>query len=67
MTHVAFEDLKVAQGEIREALHGIDAIVARRPTAGMFVHAADIDRLLEHLEAATTRLGAIRGLLRAER
>ena len=35
MTRVAFAELKMAQGEIREALHGIDAIGTRRPTPGL--------------------------------
>jgi hypothetical protein len=67
MTHVAFPELKAAQGEIREALHGIDAIGMRRPAAGTSVHAADIDRIVEHLEAAVTQLRAIRESLGVER
>jgi hypothetical protein len=60
MTHVAFPELTVAQGEIREALHGIDAIRTRRSAAGTSLDVADIDRLVEHLEAAVARLRAIR-------
>ena len=67
MTHVAFAELKIAEGEIREALHGIDAIGTRRPAAPTSVHAADIDRIIEHLEAAVTRLRAIQESLGAER
>ena len=67
MTHVVFAELKVAQGEIREALHGIDAIAARRPAAETSLHVADIDRLVEHLEAAVTRLRVIQESLGAER
>ena len=67
MTHVAFAKLKMAQGEIREALHAIDAIGTRRPAAPTSVDAADIDRLIEHLESALTRLRAIRESLGAER
>ena len=67
MTRVAFEELKMAQGEIREALHGIDAISTRRSAAPTSVHAADIDRIIEHLEAAVTRLLAIQESLGAER
>ena len=67
MTHVAFAKLKMAQGEIREALHGIDAIGTRRAAAPTSVHAADIDRIIEHLEAAVTRLRAIQESLGAER
>ena len=67
MTHVAFEDLKVAQGEIREALHGIDAIGTRRPAAPTSVRAADIDRIIAHLEAAMMRLRAIQESLGGER
>jgi len=67
MTHVAFAKLKMAQGEIREALHAIDAIGTRRPAAATSVDAADIDRLIEHLESALTRLRAIRESLGAER
>jgi hypothetical protein len=59
MTHVVFAELKMAQGEIREALHGIDAIGTRPTAAATSVHAADIDRIIEHLEAAVTRLRAI--------
>jgi hypothetical protein len=67
MTHVAFAELKMAQGEIREALHGIDAIGTRRPTAETSVRATDIDRIIEHLEAAVTRLRAIQESRGAER
>ena len=67
MTHVAFAKLKMAQGEIREALHGIDAIGTRRPPPATVLHAADIDRIIEHLEAAVTRLRAIQESLGAER
>lgn len=67
MTHVASEELKMAQGEIREALHGIDAIGTRRLAAATSLHAADIDRIIEHLEAAVTRLRAIQESLGAER
>ena len=67
MTHNAFAELKSAQGEIREALHGIDAIGTRRPAAATSFHPADIDRIIEHLEAAVTRLRAIQELLGAER
>ena len=67
MTDVASAELKAAQGEIREALHGLDAIGARRPAAGTSLHVADIERLVEHLEAALTRLRAIRESLGAER
>jgi hypothetical protein len=67
MTHVAFTELKAAQGEIREALHGIDAIGTRRPAAGTSLHEADIDRIVEHLEAAVTQLRAIRESIGAER
>jgi len=66
MTHAAFAELKSAQGEIREALHGIDAIGTRQPGAASF-HPADIDRIIEHLEAAVTRLRAIQELLAAGR
>jgi len=66
MTRVAFAELKRAEGEIREALHGIDAISTRRPAAPTSVHAADIDRIIEHLEAAVTRLRAIQESLGAE-
>jgi len=59
MTHVALAELKMAQGEIREALHGIDAIGTRGPAAATSVHRADIDRIIEHLEAAVMRLRAI--------
>ena len=65
MTHVAFAKLKMAQGEIREALHGIDAIGTRRPAAPTSVH-ADIDRVIEHLEAAMMRLRAIQESLGGE-
>jgi hypothetical protein len=67
MTDVALAELKMAQGEIREALHGIDAIGTRRPAAARSLHAADIDRIIEHLEAAVTRLRAIQELLGARR
>lgn len=67
MTHVAFGELKMAQGEIREALHGIDAIGTRRPAAATSLPAADIDRIIEHLEAAVTRLRALQESLSAER
>ena len=67
MTHVAFAELKMAEGEIREALHGIDAIGTRRPPPATVLHAADIDRIIEHLEAAVTRLRAIQESLGAER
>ena len=67
MTRVAFAELKMAQGEIREALHGIDAIGTRRPAATTSLHAADIDRIIEHLEGAVTRLRAIQELLGVER
>ena len=59
MTRIALAELKMAQAEIREALHGIDAIGTRRPAASTSVHAADIDRIIEHLEAAVTQLRAI--------
>jgi hypothetical protein len=67
MTYGAFAELKMAQGEIREALHGIDALFTRRPAGPTSVHAADIDRIIAHLEAAVTRLRAIRGSRGTER
>jgi hypothetical protein len=67
MTYLAFAELKMAQGEIREALHGIDAIGTRRPAAATSLHAADIDRIIEHLEAAVTQLRAVQELLGAAR
>ena len=67
MTHVALAKLKMAQGEIREALHGIDAIGTRRPAAATSLPAADIDRIIEHLEAAMARLRAIQESLGGER
>ena len=67
MTHVAFAELKTAEGEIREALHGIDAIGTRQLAAAPSLHAADVDRIIEHLEAAVTRLRAIQESLGAER
>jgi hypothetical protein len=67
MTHVAFSELKMAQGEIREALHGIDAIGTRWHAAATSLQAADIDRIIQHLEAAATRLRAIQKSLGAER
>jgi len=67
MTHAAFAELKMAQGEIREALHGIDAIGTRWPAAATSLHAADIDRIIGHLQAAATRLRAIQESLGAER
>jgi hypothetical protein len=67
MTHVAFAKLKMAQGEIREALHGIDAIGTRWSAAPTTVHAADLDRIIEHLEAAKTRLRAIQQSLGGDR
>jgi hypothetical protein len=67
MTQAAFAELKSAQGEIREALHGIDAIATRMRAAAASFHPADIDRIIEHLEAAVTRLRAIQELHGAER
>ena len=67
MTHVALAKLKMAQGEIREALHGIDAIGTRGSAAPTTVHAADLDRIIEHLEAAKTRLRAIQQSLGGDR
>ena len=67
MRHVPFAELKTAEGEIREALHGIDAIGTRRPAAATSLHAVDIDRIIEHLEAAVLRLRAIQESLGAER
>jgi hypothetical protein len=59
MTHVAFAELKMAEGEIREALHGIDAIGTRPPAGATSLDAGDIDRIIQHLEAAVMRLRAI--------
>ena len=67
MTHVAFAALKMAEGEIREALHGIDAVGTRGPATATSLHPTDIDRIIEHLEAAVTRLRAIQESLGAER
>ena len=66
MTHVALAELKLAQGEIREALHGIDAIGARGPADATAPHAADIDRIIEHLETAVKRLRTIQDSLGVE-
>jgi hypothetical protein len=59
--------VKLAQVELREALHAIDALSARRPAGQAALHAADIDRILEHLEAALMRLRVIRQSIDAER
>jgi hypothetical protein len=67
MKRVDFAAVKLAQAELREALHGIDALGARRPSEQAVVNAADIDRILEHLEAAILRLRGIRQSTEAER
>jgi hypothetical protein len=60
MTRVDFGEVRLAQSELREALHGIDAIVTRRPTGDTALKTGDIDRILEYLEAAMKRLRTVR-------
>ncbi len=67
MTHVDFAEVKLAESELREALHGIDAIVTRRPAVERTVSTADLDRIIEHLATAMMRLRNVRHLIEADK
>jgi hypothetical protein len=66
MTRVDFNEVKLAQGELRKALHGLDAVGTRRPAGLGALSADDLDGILEHLEAALIRLRTIRESIQAE-
>ena len=72
MTHLDFAEVKLAEvklaeSELREALHGIDAIVTRRPAVERTLSTADLDRIIEHLATAMTRLRNVRQLIEADK